>query len=274
MSGWIKWEKDIETDPRFVRIVRKLKSVTQPSRGRHASALQEGAVVTLAMGALLRFWSYADTHIRSDDTLDLGPADIDDLVGIQGFASALPEDWMRPLDDAHVELPGYQTHNGVEAKKRDLAQKRQERKRSRDSHAPVTQESDASVIVALPDQDQTRPEEKIPTASATPPRKRVPRGAPDPDWFLDFKLAYPDRAGDQGWRKALRAAHARMEDGHTPKEFIAGAKRYAEFVAATGKTGTEFVKQAASFLGPDKAFLLSWEIPASARPKERPSIVV
>lgn len=274
MSGWIKWEKDIETDPRFVRIVRKLKTVTHPSRTRHAQALQESAVITLTMGALLRFWSYADTHIRSDDTLDLGPADIDDLVGVQGFASALPEDWMRPIDDAHVELPGYQTHNGVEAKKRDLAQKRQERKRSRDSHADVTQEGDASVIVALPDQDQDH-QEKNPTASATPARKRVPREtAPDPEWFLDFKLAYPERHGDQGWRKALRAANARMAEGHTPQEFIGGAQRYAAFCAATGKTGTEFVKQAATFLGPDKAFLLPWEIPASAMPKERPSIVV
>jgi hypothetical protein len=65
-----------------------------------------------------------------------------------------------------------------------------------------------------------------------------------------------------------------MAEGHTPEEFIAGAKRYADFMAAAGKVGTEYVKQAATFLGPDKPFLLPWEIPASARPKERPSIVV
>lgn len=84
----------------------------------------------------------------------------------------------------------------------------------------------------------------------------------DPAWWLDFKLAYPSRAGDQGWRKAQRAAHARQSEGHTPDEFIAGAKRYAAFCEITGKAGTEFVKQAASFLGPDKPFLDPWKPPA------------
>lgn len=107
--------------------------------------------------------------------------------------------------------------------------------------------------------DQIR-SEKIPTASATPSSKTVSRET-DPDWWLDFKLAYPARAGDQGWRKAQRAAHARQSEGHTSAEFIEGAKRYAAFCEITGKTGTEFVKQAASFLGPDKPFLDPWSTP-------------
>lgn len=94
------------------------------------------------------------------------------------------------------------------------------------------------------------------TAAAPPNAPRETEG-----WFLDFKLAYPDRAGDQGWRKALRAANARIAEGHKPEEFIEGAKRYAVFVAAKGDTGTEFVKQAATFLGPDKPFLLPWKPP-------------
>lgn len=106
-------------------------------------------------------------------------------------------------------------------------------------------------------------EQENPSASATPTRKTVPReSSPEESgWFLDFKLAYPHRAGDQGWRKALRAANARIGEEHTPQEFLAGARRYAEFCEATGKTGTEFVKQACTFLGPDKPFLLPWHAP-------------
>jgi hypothetical protein len=102
-----------------------------------------------------------------------------------------------------------------------------------------------------------------PSASTTPTRKAVSRGTPpeDPDWLLDFKLAYPPRAGDQGWRKAVRAAHARIAEGHTSAEFVAGAKRYAAFCEASGKLGSEYVKQACTFLGPDKAFLLPWHAP-------------
>lgn len=79
--------------------------------------------------------------------------------------------------------------------------------------------------------------------------------------MLDFKLAYPDRAGDQGWRKAERAANARIAEGHTTAEFIDGAKRYAAFCQSTEKTGSEYVQQAATFLGPGKPFLLPWHAP-------------
>lgn len=94
--------------------------------------------------------------------------------------------------------------------------------------------------------------------------RKVSRGAESPEWFLDFKLAYPDRAGDQGWRKCLKAANARMGEGHTSAEFIAGARRYAAFCEATGKIGGEYVKQACTFLGPDKPFLLPWKPPPRA----------
>jgi hypothetical protein len=92
-----------------------------------------------------------------------------------------------------------------------------------------------------------------PTAAAPPPE----------DWFLGFKAVYPRRAGDQGWPKALRAAHARIAEGHTPAEFLNGAERYAAYCLATENTGTEYVKQAATFLGPDKPFLLPWKPPPS-----------
>lgn len=113
---------------------------------------------------------------------------------------------------------------------------------------------------ALRSQDQDQDQDKSTTASSTPARKRVPRET-DPAWLLDFKLAYPTRAGDQGWRKAVKAANARITEGHTTQEFIDGAKRYAAYCAAQGKVGTEFVKQAATFLGPDKPFLEAWTVP-------------
>lgn len=46
-----------------------------------------------------------------------------------------------------------------------------------------------------------------------------------------------------------------------PAEMIAGAKRYAAFCEATGKTGSEYVMQAVRFLGPDKYFSQDWEQP-------------
>lgn len=76
-------------------------------------------------------------------------------------------------------------------------------------------------------------------------------------------MLYPPRAGDQGWPKALRAAHERIREGHTPEQLIDGARRYAAFCLSTGKIGTEYAKQAATFLGPDKSFLQPWTAPAT-----------
>jgi hypothetical protein len=83
--------------------------------------------------------------------------------------------------------------------------------------------------------------------------------------FFEFKAAYPKRSGDQGWRKAERVAGARLREGHTWAEMTAGAQRYATYVRSTSAEGSEFVKQAASFLGPDKPFLEPWDIPPSSK---------
>jgi hypothetical protein len=98
----------------------------------------------------------------------------------------------------------------------------------------------------------------------------VPRGT-TPKWFEEFKAAYPKRTGSQSWSKALKAARARMREGSKPAEFIAGAQRYAAFIAATGKGGTEFVKMAASFLGPDKHYLEPWTPPTPLPVGQRPT---
>lgn len=105
-------------------------------------------------------------------------------------------------------------------------------------------------------QDQT-PEQEC--SAAQPPtrvrRKIAPRET-DPEWFLNFKLAYPERAGgDYNWIGGLRAAGARIAEGYTPEEFIAGAERYTQYLKSIGKIGTEYVKQASTFLGPGKHFL-------------------
>lgn len=81
--------------------------------------------------------------------------------------------------------------------------------------------------------------------------------------FLRLREIYPDRAGDQGWRRAFQACNARIAEGHTWQDILDGAERYARFIEATGRIGTEYVKQAATFCGPDKPFLNPWIPPPS-----------
>lgn len=147
MSGWIKLEKALRDDPRVLRMASRLRNadVTLGERSR-----------ALVVGALAQLWCYADTHVRQDDTLDLGPDELDDLVGVPGFARLLPADWLEIIDDSTVKLPNFHAHNGTESKKKALNQKRQERHRTNMRDTSVTQ----ALTTALPDQDQTKTKTK------------------------------------------------------------------------------------------------------------------
>ncbi len=89
--------------------------------------------------------------------------------------------------------------------------------------------------------------------------------------LLDFKLAYPVRGGSQPWPRTWTAIQARLRGGATWAELLAGAQRYAAYCDATGKTGTEFVMQAATFCGPDMHFLQDWALPARADKPVKPT---
>ena len=85
--------------------------------------------------------------------------------------------------------------------------------------------------------------------------------------FESFKLAYPKRSGSQPWRRAIRAANARSNEGATFDAMIYGARRYADFCEAIDNTGTQYVMQAATFLGPEQHFLEAWDPPLSKSEK-------
>lgn len=255
LSGWIKVEKDLKDDPRVIRMSRALCNADVTLQRFSSNAL-----VTLALGGLTQLWFYADTHIRDDDVLDLGIDDIDEIVGIKGFCQILPSDWLQVLDTNHVKLPGFHAHNGTQAKKKALTQKRVEKHRESVTHKSVSKKR-TSVTNALPDQtrpdlDQTETQEEPTMVAARPLR-------PDPPEFLRFKATYPYRAGSQPWPRALQAITARLREGHSWAEILDGATRYAEFCLATGKVGTEHVQQAARFCGPGKEFLQPWTLPST-----------
>ena len=60
---------------------------------------------------------------------------------------------------------------------------------------------------------------------------------------------YPRRAGGNSKKNALAKWTTRIRTGVDPTELIASVERYANYVRATGKEGTEYVKQAATFFG-------------------------
>ena len=114
-------------------------------------------------------------------------------------------------------------------------------------------------------------------------KKRVSRGATAyqyPEVFEQIWRAYPKRAGGNGKQKAYHAMRGRSvgmsreeEAFYYANKVFNGVHRYAKFCDATGKTGTEFVMQAATFFGPDKHYENDWTIPKpKADPYAKPEI--
>jgi hypothetical protein len=135
VGGWIKLEKDLLTDPRVLQTAARLRHArVTPDRDCHERD------VTLLIGALARLWVVGDTHVCEDDVLALGPDQINELVGIDGFCQILPTDWLQILDADSVKLPGFHSHNGTTAKAKAQAAQRQQKHRVksvtllRDSH--------------------------------------------------------------------------------------------------------------------------------------------
>lgn len=86
------------------------------------------------------------------------------------------------------------------------------------------------------------------------------------DYSPEFETAwqaYPKRAGGNSKAAAFKAWKTRLKEGVKPEVMLAGVKRYAAYARATGSVGTQYVKQAASFFGPDRHFEESWQAPSA-----------
>ncbi|MBC0640763.1 phage replisome organizer, partial [Escherichia coli] len=68
-----------------------------------------------------------------------------------------------------------------------------------------------------------------------------------PDVFEQVWREYPLRAGANPKKSAFSAWKARLREGVSPEAMLDGVRRYARYLAATGKTGTEFVQRATTF---------------------------
>lgn len=82
--------------------------------------------------------------------------------------------------------------------------------------------------------------------------------------FEEAWQAYPKRSGGNNKLSAFKAWNARIKQGVKPETMLEGVKRYAAFMASEGKIGTSFVKQAATFFGPDKHFDEAWLVETTA----------
>jgi hypothetical protein len=252
MSGWIKVEKELETDPRTLRMAKALAkrfnffpldAALDPC---NAVALP---AVTLVCGSLTRLWIFADSHIREDNTLDMGAVEIDEWLGIPGFCDLMPDDWLIRIGEDRVELPGFLDHNGVEAKKKALTGKRVANHRSRkavtECNAPALPDQ------TRPDLDQTIKETRESAQRETESQihAHVER----------IKAVYPKAARPNWIAGEKNARNVALRGDATWDELIAGSLRYAKHCEQTGRIAMD---PGNFFKAEDRPWTHEWAVPA------------
>ena len=83
----------------------------------------------------------------------------------------------------------------------------------------------------------------------------VPSGDDTAGYSAEFEACwkiYPARAGGNSKKAAGKAWNARIRSGVSADDLARAVERYAAELRAKGKIGTEFVKQASTFFGPDE----------------------
>lgn len=87
--------------------------------------------------------------------------------------------------------------------------------------------------------------------------------SPNDENFDKFWLAYPKRPGANKIQ-TRKQWDTRIKQGAFAEEMIYGAMRYAGYCKAL-KVDSQYIKQAATFVGPNKHYLSQWAIPKQQR---------
>ena len=258
MTGWIKIDKDLAETIRFRRVVRRLRDGSNALR-----SVTDALAVTVVLGALQRLWIYADSHIRDDNTLDITLDEINEIVGVDGFAQALPADWLQVIEADQVKLTDFLEHNGSSEKHRRDNARRQSAYRQRHKSRNVTRYVTDGDSRNAPRPDQTRPEETRPEEDI---RARAREAAEAAENLACLKAAYPQGTYRQSeWLIAERDIEHHVANGHGWADLHAGVERYAQQCRAKGGTGTQYVLSPAKFFarGAMPKFLDPFPLPAT-----------
>lgn len=93
-------------------------------------------------------------------------------------------------------------------------------------------------------------------------RERPKHRLEEPAGFEEAWNAYPRREGNNSRRDAARAYAARLREGVTGADLLAGVHRYRAFCEAKGWVGGPYVKLASTFFGPGQHYAEPWTVAA------------
>jgi len=242
MGGYVRIDKDLVSDQRLFHVADRLAShwrLTQV-RGMAGEDLPETvtrhALRHAIVGVLVTLWVYADTYIKSDDSVTVTLAGLATIVNLPvEILQMLPETWLRVREDGTVQLPNYCAKNHIRARdlrhadaeekrdrKRELAAERQRRRRRKqrgNSHAPsranngVTPPRDSNAVThdtgtGTGPLDRTQYRDPVKSAATPPPVAQAAPAPPRKTFEQEFAARFgvsPDEAAAMrskpgGWK--------------------------------------------------------------------------
>lgn len=94
------------------------------------------------------------------------------------------------------------------------------------------------------------------------------------DWLEQIKGLYPKRHGDQGWSRVKMLVPFAIRNGAIWAQIFEGVRAYRAYCDLTEKTGTEFVKMARTFFGPDQCWMEDYDAPPAKAKAEKERLVM
>lgn len=145
MSGYVAIGKDLREDPRTLR----LADVYGAHLFGDASPENCDASLDATVGLLHRLWTYADTHIRDDDTIAVTLSQVARVLRIPlEVLRAVPSDWLVEQPDGTILLPEYRERNGLISREVRREKTRERMRKLRERRAAKTPGSATSAASA------------------------------------------------------------------------------------------------------------------------------
>lgn len=192
-----------------------------------------------------------DLYYTNEKSLPVEPEKVARLIGMREYmqeVSNVLSDFFLKTEDGYIskrcdeEISRY--HAKAERAKQANKARWGEEKSNPDVKSDLKSES-----VQIPTNNQEPRTNKKNTSS-------VAGATTYPEEFETAWSEYPDRPGASK-KKAFKAWSARVKEGITADQLLKGVRAYAAYVAVK-KTEPDFIKQPATFFGPDQHFDANW----------------
>ena len=146
--------------------------------------------------------------------------------------------------EKYIKIINFESHQRPNVKESPSTIPEPSRHRSRRVPAPFQKNT-------YQEQEQEQEQEQICKVRSAPAGRTT-------DGFDVLWEARPRRSGGDSKQRAFRAYRARLAQGVSPDALLDGIQRYASWCIISGKAGTEYVMQTATFLGPDRRWEELW----------------